>query len=400
MRSRIQALLLLVSILIPYTASIAQKSGSRSNSKRISSLTGEQEAARFWKTYVAACGGSHYVKKTHAVFVELRGFRITMNYQPITQADILNGIEAKGLTAFTATAYRFFEKSSWQLWGNGIPESMHFVNSVRFQKTRGNWAFHPVGYFDRFAQPVNCSEVPGYRSESSKEIPTNSIEVNDYLKLPIQEFVFSDSNTNIAGDKFPQSTTTFVNWKIIYGGTAFTYSLPKVEGHWLKDGTKWSEPNVARFSNVGRGELWAGKGWAEPGHWELGKYTVKVYLRGQLVAERSFEIVPDDSLPGNMRFDGLYYQRFQDGSYWFFRFFEGGMVRDLGGPSRDNFESLLEDAWRCTNDSVHRYYNFDVYCKDLIWDKVCLLSLEMRLRFLHKASFIATLVRSPSTEPS
>jgi hypothetical protein len=56
-------------------------------------------------------------------------------------------------------------------------------------------------------------------------MPTNAIDVNDNLRLPIQQFFFWDSNTNIVADKFPQSITTFVNWKIIYGGSGLLYDF-------------------------------------------------------------------------------------------------------------------------------------------------------------------------------
>lgn len=365
MRYRIQALLLLISILLPHTASLAQRSGSRSNSKRISnSATGEQEAARFWKTYVAACGGSHYVKRSHAVFVELRAFRIEMKYEPITEADRLNGVQAKGTTSFAATAYRFYEKSAWQPWGNGIPESMNLYNAVRFQKTGGKWIFQPVGYFNRFAQPVSCGEVPGFRPSSANETATNSIQISDYHNFPIEEFFFWESNTNEAGTRFAKSRTTYVNWKVVYSGTAFTYKPPAVQSVWLKDGVEWSRADSSQFSNVSRGQLWAGKGWAEPGNWETGTYSVKLYIRGQLVKVGTFEIVPDSEVDSKLRFDGLYRSEEKEGTgkHDWLRFYEDGRVLlGIGMPQRARLDICVsfqrtKYAMGCTDYSYRTGY--------------------------------------------
>lgn len=335
MRYRIQALLLLISIRIPHTASIAQRSGSRSDSKRISnSATGEQEAANFWRTYVTACGSSHYVKRSHAVFVELRGFRVEMRHDPITEADRLNGVQAKGTTSFAATAYRFYEKSAWQPWGNGIPESMNLYNAVRFQRTRGKWTFQPVGYFSRFAQPVTCGEVPGFRSPSANETATNSIQISDYHNFPIERFFFWNSGNNEISERFAQSTATYINWKLEYSGTAFTYKAPPVEAVWFKDGIKWGSQSGS-FSNVGKGRYWAGKGWEEAGHWEPGRYTVKIYVRKQLVRVGEFEIVADEKLPALLRYDdeGIYSLEEEAFPYqiWF-RFSRNGKVVYLFMP--------------------------------------------------------------------
>jgi hypothetical protein len=357
---RLLALLILIS---PPTVSTAQRRGSKRAATNVAT-TGEQQASRFWSQYIASCGGSHYARKAPGVFVEFRGFRIQVDYQPVSDADRLNGVQAKGISRFSASAHRHYSRSSWHEWDEGIPQDMQLTNSVRFQKRNGQWSFSGVGYFNDFAKTVTCSDVPGFRNPKMRETATNAVQITDHHNFPIKSFIFWDTNTNIVGDRFPQSTTTFINWKITYSGTAFSYTLPPVESRWFKEGAEWSYASSANFDNVSEGHLWHGKGWADAGHWEIGSYTVKVYLRKQLIAEKSFEIVRDDALPGNVRFDGLYYQRFQDGSYWFFRFFENGMVRDLGGPLRNSFEALLKDAWGCTNDFMLRYYNFDSYCKE------------------------------------
>jgi hypothetical protein len=341
----------LVAMLTGFAGAQVRSGGSPRTSTAVSSSQdeGQRQALRFWDKYVASCGGSHYVRKAPGIFVELKGFQSTMNYEAISQADRLNGVQAKGASRFTATAHRFYSNSRWQQWSDGIPDDMTLINSVRFQKVKGRWSFYGIGYFNDYAKPVSCGDVPGFRSEKLNEVPTNAIQINDTHNFPIQSFTFWDSSTNVTGDKFPRSTTTFINWRIIYTGTAFDYSLPPVQGYWIKDGVPWSEPNVAQFSNVGSGQLWAGKGWAEPGHWEVGSYTVKVYLRKQLIAQRSFAIVPDDALPGEIRSDGFYYRKDSDGSIWFLKFFDNKRVMEIATSPTNDFQSRIDDIWSCFN---------------------------------------------------
>jgi hypothetical protein len=174
---------------------------------------GQREASKFWTKSVAACGGSHYIKRTHAIFEELRGFQIVMRYDSLTEADQLNGIQANCLTGYTATSYRSYQNEAWRQWENGGPT---LINSVRFQKVGGRWSFQPVIYYDKVGEIISCVEVPGFRSAASKEIPLNAIDLDDSRRLPIGDFSFWDSNTNLSGDKFPKSTTTFVNWRIFF----------------------------------------------------------------------------------------------------------------------------------------------------------------------------------------
>lgn len=345
----------------------AQRDASRRTPPSSGQASGEQEANSFWGNYVASCGNSHYMRKAPGVFVELRGFQVQMRYDALTQADRLNGIQARGVSWIDASAHRFYSNGAWRQWGDGTFPDFTLVNSVRFQKAQGRWSFNGVGYFNDYAKPVSCADVPGYRSAKMNEAPTNSVQIDDYHNFPIRSFIFWDVNTNLVGDKFSQSTTTFVNWKITYTGTAFNYSLPPVESRWYKDGSEWSYADSANFDNISEGHLWHGKGWEEPGHWEPGAYTVKVYLRKQLIAQKSFEIVPDESLPGALRYDGIYYKKFDNGAYWFLRLLSDGTARDLSAPVSNNFEELLKDAWRCTgNDLIRGMYSestFGYYCK-------------------------------------
>jgi hypothetical protein len=329
----------------------AQKSTSASSSQD----EGQREATKFWSKYVASCGGSHYIRKAPSIFVELRGFHITMNYEPITEADRLNGIQAKGSSRFTASAHRFYSNSAWHQWSDSVPEDMNLVNSVRFQKTRGRWTYNGVGYFNDYAKTVTCSDVPGFRRAAANEIPTNTIQINDTHVFPIESLTFWESSSKENGNRFSQSSTTSVNWKIIYTETAFEYTPPPVESYWYKDGVQWSYAGVAKFSNSGKGQLWDGKGWAEPGHWQTGKYTVKIYVRKQLAVIGSFEIIADEQLPHQLRYDGVYtvddYNHTH--SLWL-RFYDSGAVVYLMIPKTAGDPLNLAPTCLTTQHGVYR----------------------------------------------
>jgi hypothetical protein len=327
---------IIVSFLSP-TALYAQRRSS-GRALAVSGDSGEQEAAKFWSHYIASCGESHYLRTAPGVFVELRGFHIQLRYDTLTEADRLNGVEAKGRSWFEASAYRTYSNSAWHAWGNGIPEDVRLTSSVRFQKSRGRWNFSPSGYFNDFAGTVTCSDIPGSGGRVS-ETPTNSILIDDYHNYPIQSFIFWDSNTNEVGTRFPQSLPTFINWKITYQETSFWYQLPPVESRWYKDGQEWGYGGAAYRAGGGSGVISSGKGWEEPGHWEVGAYTVKLYLRKKLVAVGTFQVVPDDQLPKKLRFDGFYRLRMTSGFVAWFRFYEDGSYLTARTPN-DVYDDL------------------------------------------------------------
>ena len=299
---------------------------------------GQVQASNFWGKYVASCGGSHYVRKAPGIFVELRGFRITTSYDAISEADRLNGLQAKGSSQFTASAHRFYSNSAWHAWSDGIPDDMKIINSVRFQKASGRWTFHGAGYFNDYAHPVTCSDVPGFRSAAKDEVPSNKVQIDDTHVFPIESFTIWESSSNEVANRFGPSAT-FIGWKIIYTGTAFNYRPPPVESYWYKDGVQWAYDGSAQFSNVGKGQLWASRGWQEPGHWEVGSYAVKIFVRKQLVAVGKFEIVADDQLSREVSYDGIYKFSESDGSLWL-RFYGDGTAVYLSTPNSSASDAL------------------------------------------------------------
>jgi hypothetical protein len=329
---RTSALLFTIVVSLLLSASLYAQRRSGGRSAAVSSNTAELEATKFWSKYVASCGSSHYLRKAPGVFVELRGFRIQVKYTLITEADRLNGVEAKGQSWFEASAYRTYSNSAWHAWGNGIPDDVNLTNKVNFQKSHGRWNFYGTGYFNDYAKTITCSDVPGFSSNRTNEAPTNTVLIDDTHEFPIKSFIFWDANTNDVGTRFSQSLTTTINWQITYEDTAFWYQLPAVESYWYRNDQQWAYDAAAHREGDGHGDIRAGKGWDEPGHWETGTYTVKLYLRKKLIAVKQFEIVSDDQLPGVLRFDGFYRLDEPAGSAWF-RFYENGMYLFVRAPA-------------------------------------------------------------------
>src|SRR5215210_7374338 len=106
-------LTLMVALTFPEASLAQRRNGRRAPVTSNKQYSGEQDATKFWSNYIASCGGSHYARKAPGIFVELRGFRVQMKYDPITEADRLNGIEAQGKSWFEASTYRIYSNSRW-----------------------------------------------------------------------------------------------------------------------------------------------------------------------------------------------------------------------------------------------------------------------------------------------
>ena len=343
-------MLLRLALLLCVAATLASTIYSQGRRAASASASGRSEANKFWNAYIPSCGGARYMRKAAGIFAELRGFRVVVNYDAVTEADRLNGVESKGTSSISATSSRVYSNGAWRAWQNGLPEDASLVNSVRFQKTRGGgWRFYGTGYFNDYARRLTCSDVPGLTqpamrgqpSATRSETPTNSIQIGDTHVFPIQQFVVWESSSNEAGSRFSQSSATYINWKIIYQETAFDYRPPSVETYWYKDGKQWAHTVEAHFSNTGAGQLWSGEGWSEPGRWETGSYAIKIYVRGRLVRIGRFDIVPDEQMPARLRYDGIY--RLDNppvkGYVYLLRFYEDGTVL-FGRTSETNKSGL------------------------------------------------------------
>jgi hypothetical protein len=126
---------------------------------------GYREAEKFWAKYAPTCGGVTYMKTSKRGFVELNGFRITMEYAPITQADQLNGIEAQGISRIQADTRRAFYDSKWHEWEDGSPS----IGTVaHFKRSKGQWKFVGGAYFNDFAHTMDCSEIPSSTSAENQ----------------------------------------------------------------------------------------------------------------------------------------------------------------------------------------------------------------------------------------
>lgn len=322
------------------------QTGTSGQSSNVDSEALEQAHA-FLARFFPRCGSSnYYTEAASGQYGELEGFSIDIEPFQMTEADRLNGIEFRGHVRIQARLYRTSnpQTNKWNDWSQGSP--MNIASDViDLQKRRGKWTID-AGYF--IHRPTVCDDVvflvPGLKRSGAPEKPSNSIEIDQYHIYPIEAFTFWESRAKEVGVKFPQSST-FINWRIKYQQMAFSYDLPNVESYWLKDGKAWSYDKAAARGRNGD-ELFGRKGWDEPGHWEVGSYTVKVYLRKRLVAVGKFDIVPDVTQPAGLRYNGMYYKTFGD-THHIFRFFSDGTVMDLWTrpTSSLNLQGVLSEAW-------------------------------------------------------
>jgi hypothetical protein len=368
---KMKQILLLISIVAMFLASSTISLAQRRTSRRASTttesqLTGEQAAERFWRKYVVLCNGSNYVRFNGQTIIQLNGFHVRTRYSPLSEADRLNGIQARGVTWYKTRAFRFYRESEWREWqdGSALPTVLA-NNSLSFSKVRGQWNFDTGGYFGQLSNTLNCSDLPWVNSARKRGTPTNTVQIDDGHIQRIERFIFFGSTnvwggTNEVRTSFSQSNTTFINWRIDYDNVAYGYMLPPFESYWYRDGQQIAyNPNTPRQYGSISGSL----GWDEPGHWQVGSYTVKVYLRKQLIAVGNFEIIPGGEIRSELLFDGFYYPT-SPGNYWFLKFFENGTVAEGVNPPRtDETEShLFRRQWDCFTRYVPSNGMMAIFC--------------------------------------
>jgi len=122
------------------------------------------EAAKVWHKRVAHCGATYYQKdylgddvstrKLIAV-TELKDFNWQIEALPLSNADRLNGVEYRGSTFYSISAYRETEPGGdWKPWLNG------YVSMARTTLTRINGAWHVEEPYEQLHQEApTCAEV-------------------------------------------------------------------------------------------------------------------------------------------------------------------------------------------------------------------------------------------------
>lgn len=205
----------------------------RKQSRPVSQDNGQIQSQKFWSKYVVTCNGSTYMRLSNEKFLELSGFYISMDYAPITEADKLNGVQAKGFTRVRASAHRYFYNVKWHEWRNGVPME-ELVFDAKFQKYKGQWIFQGTGYFNDYAQTMSCSNLP--RSSSAEN--------------PLLRF---DGLYRLFGEDYnPKDDTTF--WFKFYQDGTVSFVMHQNEGY-KNSGSWWTIQKVwSCLSSINQGE--------------------------------------------------------------------------------------------------------------------------------------------------
>jgi outer membrane murein-binding lipoprotein Lpp len=138
--------------------------GAVSTSKAVTGTLEEQARAAakdFWAQRFSSCGDSSYGRSPSTkVVLECKGANITINAEPVSDTEKLEGIEWKGATEITARQSRFYRYSYgyWDSWGNGLGQESF---KVPMKKRNGRWEFYPASDSTaRNLQAVECSQAP------------------------------------------------------------------------------------------------------------------------------------------------------------------------------------------------------------------------------------------------
>lgn len=114
---------------------------------------------QFWSKKLTPCGDSLAIRYVAGDWKLLKGGKWTAEQQTLNQADILNGIQWRGITRLTAGQSRVWLPSGgWQRWEQGTSFGEY---SVRVMKSNGRWTLLPDSYsaINQMIAP-RCSDIP------------------------------------------------------------------------------------------------------------------------------------------------------------------------------------------------------------------------------------------------
>jgi len=102
----------------------------------------------YWLSFFTKCGDSHFVAAVakgtlESTIIEVRGFKVAMEPEPITEADRLNGLEWKGNTRADGSASRIVDSQGPGTWRDGL-SAIRWATTERItRKLTGKWTFTP-----------------------------------------------------------------------------------------------------------------------------------------------------------------------------------------------------------------------------------------------------------------
>jgi hypothetical protein len=126
----------------------------------------------FWANQFSKCGDAFFGTEPESdgmgnwvgvrIYQLKDAFILTINDMegnPLTEADKLNGIQWKGKTLITCSAYRFYSKGKWSSWYDWWQPSTDCERTL--VKIKDNWDFYP-SHIERYRwfKAIACNEVP------------------------------------------------------------------------------------------------------------------------------------------------------------------------------------------------------------------------------------------------
>lgn len=145
---------------------------------RPQSLSDEASAfmTKFWQAQVSVCGTSYYSKNfTEAPksrrralgYTEWKSYAFSLHERPLSTAEQLNGVQWKGVTYLSVSAYRMTDglNGDWGSWAPGFEHSPE----TQISKINGKWQITMTynvltGYI---SEAVPCEEIAARRQSKA-----------------------------------------------------------------------------------------------------------------------------------------------------------------------------------------------------------------------------------------
>lgn len=122
-----------------------------------------EQALLLWRAKITQCGDTYITQSVNEpnTFIEFRGnVQIHIRPTPLTEADILNGVEWKGNSSISGIrVWRRYQNGKWSEWVDGDPFGGALL-ALALRQVQGRWTLNARGNVTQTLSVVRCSDIP------------------------------------------------------------------------------------------------------------------------------------------------------------------------------------------------------------------------------------------------
>lgn len=142
-------------------------------------------------------------------------------------------------------------------------------------------------------EPTATPEATPEVGPPTWNIPSINAKVTD-LRFFETGYDQTPHDQRVYSRKFPKSEARYICWELnlSYSRMEYNVSLVVRPAYYRQDGTQFAEQTKQMIIQQGSSSSWYsyGRGWREPGNWNVGTYRVDLFVDDQKVATGTFEI--------------------------------------------------------------------------------------------------------------